>query len=439
MDNEQSLLEACVLFVVMIKKAWKKNGFLVAFVMLVLLGLVVPLFMNMDVAAASEIHVLPGQSIQEAINNAVDGDTIIVQNGIHIEGQYPVFLNRSITLAGQSVTETVINGNGTDRGILLVKANGVRVFNLTIQNTTENFAVSGVSLVNVMFTEVSNCILTNCGSGLGLTNSSENNVTRNNIRNNKSFGVYLHSASSSNIISGNNVTGNPTGISIADTSCQHNMIYHNNFVANTNQQTGSGTSNGWDDGYPSGGNYWDDHANDDMFGGIGQNETGSDGIADTSYHDIDAYPLVEPMCVFYMYTWSQLDYYVLISSNSTVYDFQFDPNVGKFVVFKAVGFVGTVGCCRVVLPKDILWVQSAESWMVTLNETIPATSPFILEDLHNTYVFLSYDHSTQMIKIAGTCAVPEYSLLALALLLTLSVASLVSVAKSRAVSQIKQG
>jgi len=404
---------------------------LVALVMFSLLILAVPLSKNMNVTAVSEIHVFPGQSIQEAINNAVDGDTIIVQNGMHVEEQYPVLVNKSVTLMGQNVVETVINGNGSNKGILLVKADNVRISGLTIQNTTENFAVSGISLASVRFVEVADCILASCGSGLGLTNSSENKITRNSIVNNKSFGVYLHSNSSLNTISGNNVTGNPTGITIADTSCQHNVIYHNNFVANTNHQSGFGVSTSWDGGYPCGGNYWVDHVNEDFLHGVGQNLTGSDGVADASYLDLDMYPLAEPVYVFYLYKWNQRDYYALISSNSTVYDFQFDPNAGKFVAFKAVGSVGTVGCCRAVLPKDILWVESAESWVATLNGTVPSTTPFILESPQDTYFFLVYDHGTQTIRISGTGAVPEYSLLAFILLLAFSGAALVFASKER--------
>jgi len=402
----------------------------VAILVFVFLAFAVSLSMNVVVTGAS-VYVPVGQSIQEAINNAVDGDTIIVQNGIHAEAQYPVVVNKSVTLVGQDSVESVINGNGTNRGILLVKANGARVFNLTIQNTTENFAVCGISLGDVKFVQVDGCILSNCGSGIGLTNSSENNITRNNIVNNKSFGVYLHATSSFNVFSGNNVTANPTGINIADTLCQHNMFYHNNFVANTNQQSGSGMSNGWDYGYPSGGNYWDDHTNEDLYSGIGQNLTGSDGIADASYNDRDMYPLAELVHVFYMYEWNQLDYYAFVSSNSPILDFQFDSNVDKGVVFKVMGFVGGGDCCRVVLPKSIMWVESGESWIVTVNGTAPPASPLILEDAYNSYFFLLYGDGTQVIRIRGTHVVTEYSLLALALLLAFSVAGLILVMESK--------
>ncbi len=52
----------------------------------------------------------------------------------------------------------------------------------------------------------------------------------------------------------------------------------------------------WDNGYPSGGNYWIGYTSADKFSGPGQNITGSDGIGDTPYvidgDDIDHYPFM---------------------------------------------------------------------------------------------------------------------------------------------------
>jgi len=54
--------------------------------------------------------------------------------------------------------------------------------------------------------------------------------------------------------------------------------------------------NFWDNGYPSGGNYWSDYTDVDLYSGSYQNETGSDGIWDHPYiidqSNNDNYPLV---------------------------------------------------------------------------------------------------------------------------------------------------
>ena len=60
----------------------------------------------------------------------------------------------------------------------------------------------------------------------------------------------------------------------------------------------TGYANVWDNGYPSGGNYWSDYAGEDLYSGPYQNETGSDGIGDMPYvideSNTDNYPLMNP-------------------------------------------------------------------------------------------------------------------------------------------------
>jgi hypothetical protein len=81
-----------------------------------------------------------------------------------------------------------------------------------------------------------------------------------------------------------------------------NRIFHNNFqfvpqslIVRSDEVSGN---NSWDDGYPSGGNYWNSHTQPDFFSGPRQNETGSDGIVDTPVTvgegNVDHYPLVVP-------------------------------------------------------------------------------------------------------------------------------------------------
>jgi parallel beta-helix repeat protein len=79
------------------------------------------------------------------------------------------------------------------------------------------------------------------------------------------------STSNGNIIANNTVTSNQwRGIEV---SGDENEII-NNTVTGTNI---------WDNGYPSGGNYWSDYPGSDHYIGVGQDEPGSDGIGDIPY------------------------------------------------------------------------------------------------------------------------------------------------------------
>ena len=129
--------------------------------------------------------------------------------------------------------------------------------------------------------------------GIALYWSSNNSIVGNNIANNYD-GIYLKS-SSSNIISGNNIANNDRGIRLYSSS--NNRFYHNDFIDNTQQVNiyTTGYANVWDDGYPSGGNYWSDYKEEYP----GAEELDGSGIWDTPYvideDNQDNFPLMEPL------------------------------------------------------------------------------------------------------------------------------------------------
>jgi len=131
----------------------------------------------------------------------------------------------------------------------------------------------------------------------GISLSGRENVTVRNTQIQASwYGIWLSYASNNSIV-GNNITANSdAGVRIDSSG---NEFYHNNFN-NTRQlyDPFSQRVNVWDDGYPSGGNYWSDLNPADVFSGSYQNETGSDKIGDTPYiidaNNTDSYPLIHP-------------------------------------------------------------------------------------------------------------------------------------------------
>jgi len=90
-----------------------------------------------------------------------------------------------------------------------------------------------------------------------------------------------------------------TGIKLG--GCSDIKIYHNNLINNGIQASDDTGQNSWDDGYPSGGNYWSDYLGPDLMSGPLQNMPGPDGIGDVPYMNIqggtgavDQYPLMAP-------------------------------------------------------------------------------------------------------------------------------------------------
>ena len=174
------------------------------------------------------------------------------------------------------------------------------------QDVTVPLDAGYVALVNCKRITVQGLNLNNNGEGVLLAFTINSTVTENVLINNGD-GILLW-GSSNNIIYGNNIKNNYRGIGLWNSS--NNLIYHNYFVNNTQQVKDffwedphehpdvpnvPPSVNVWDDGYPSGGNYWSNYTDVDQYSGPYQNETGSDGIWDHPYviyeNNRDNYPL----------------------------------------------------------------------------------------------------------------------------------------------------
>ena len=176
-----------------------------------------------------------------------------------------------------------------------------------------------VGLINCTNITVKNLELKNNWEGILIAYTSNTTITQNNLTANYD-GIYL-SHSPNNVFSGNRIANWNSGIHLGTSS--NNKFYHN-FIANPIQVFFFDDSiNIWDDGYPSGGNYWSDYSGNDWKRGPNQDVIGSDDIGDTPYvisgNNQDNYPLMNPWIGRSVYV-TQFNLHEVNSSNSALHE-----------------------------------------------------------------------------------------------------------------------
>jgi parallel beta-helix repeat protein len=219
-----------------------------------------------------------------AWNNVVSGNNVTA-NGVY--GIGITFQSESNIINGNTVT-----ANG-DSGIIISGSS----FNNVSGNTATANSESGILLYA---SSKDNFIIGNSATaneyGIFLYASSSNIVSENNATANSFYGIFLNE-SFYDTVSGNILTANGDSGIFLDKSL-NNTLYNNNFINNTHQVYSVNSTNTWDNGYVFGGNYWSDYHGNDIYRGIYQNQTGSDGIGDTPYvidqNNSDRYPLMQP-------------------------------------------------------------------------------------------------------------------------------------------------
>ena len=138
----------------------------------------------------------------------------------------------------------------------------------------------------------------NQDEGFLLAHANENVFTGNILYGNVDQGFDIDDGSGNTILR-NNIIWTRTGYAIRIRASGNNTIHHNNFLDNSGQANDNSDTTVWDDGTPSGGNYWS--VFDEEAEGAYDNDT--NGIIDSAF-DItggdlqDRYPLTEPADLF---------------------------------------------------------------------------------------------------------------------------------------------
>lgn len=211
------------------------------------------------------------------------------------------------------------------------------------------------------------------------------------------------------------------GIGGSDLIAFENILYNNNFI-NSEQlvkNIGDNMANLWDNGFE--GNYWSD------YNGVDQND---DGIGDTPYsvksehldYELrtmveyvcgqDNYPLMAPanlldssewVYVFDAGVWQSTRYTVDVVTDSVVSGFSFNPEE-TLIQFNVNAEASQKSFCRVAIPRNMLSADG--NWVVYVDGQ--KIVPVVNETAENSYLYFTFMHNQNTIKIVGTTAVPEF-------------------------------
>ena len=134
------------------------------------------------------------------------------------------------------------------------------------------------------------------------------------------------------------------------------------------------------------------------------------------------------------FVYKGVTYYIPISSNSTVSNFNFNINpTNGTLSFTISGANGTSGFCNVTIPKALLDVNVPTEWMIKVDGKIVTANCTITPFAGYTYIYIPYPHSIHTISVIGTEPVSEMSpnILPQVLTLTTLIAAIVIIVTQR--------
>jgi len=200
-------------------------------------------------------------SIQEAVYNADDGDTILVYSGTYTEN---VNVAKPLTIKSESGNpdDTIVHAahpndhvfyvtadNVTIGGFRVTGANGIGKHGIHLEGVTEcdvtNNIVSnnwcGIYLLDSRTNTLrDNTVQSNSNYGIFLVKSGDNNLSNNTVNSNNRYGIALDTSNNNNLSDNTVHSNNKHGIALGTSS--HNRMRNNNIFNNT-YNFGSGSIN----------------------------------------------------------------------------------------------------------------------------------------------------------------------------------------------------
>ena len=165
-------------------------------------------------------------TIQDALNNASNGDIIYIFSGLYEEN---IIIDTSVILVGENRNTTIIDGCRNDN-VMSIYSDDVKVEEITIQNAKNDFYHSGIKITDAYNVSIiNNNIQNNHGFGISIHDAIDAEILiEGNLINNNSYGIYIIESSNFDI-SSNSILNNSDGIYVVQSN---NIKFINNTIHN---------------------------------------------------------------------------------------------------------------------------------------------------------------------------------------------------------------
>ncbi len=161
--------------------------------------------------------------IQDAIDNASEGDSVFVYSGWYTEN---ILINKSIVVRGQDKNTTIIVGdNGSE--IIKIRDCQIELSGFTIQNYNGT-NIMGMEIIGCWSSHIHDTIVKSCDIGMLISDTESSRISHNtflNCHNGLYLGIIGNVTISWNSIEGN---GNGSGI-----ECFLSTLFRNYFIRNS--------------------------------------------------------------------------------------------------------------------------------------------------------------------------------------------------------------
>ncbi|RZB32822.1 MAG: hypothetical protein SRB2_04215, partial [Desulfobacteraceae bacterium Eth-SRB2] len=206
--------------------SWKISVFALLFAVLAVISI--------GCASADTIYVPEGgnQTIQQAVNNATAGDTIIVRDA-YTGTKENIDVSKSyLTIKSENGSvNCIVSASNLNDHVFNVTKDYVNISGFTVENATGNWK-AGIYLHSVEHCNISYNNASNNDCGIELSSSSNNTLTNNTANSNNWDGIYLDYSSNNTLTNNTANSNNWDGIllySSSNNTLTNNIMSENSY------------------------------------------------------------------------------------------------------------------------------------------------------------------------------------------------------------------